>query len=120
MHAMIASWTSDIPARADEIDSSMMPERYGTKRGSGVGDRTFLWEQAVARMQDHKRVYALMGRNPGTTANPTPLPDTPPGLRLTTRPNARGHPPSGLQTYEFLKRHPHREAVATVKSAGEI
>jgi hypothetical protein len=63
---------------------------------------------------DHKRVYALMARNPGTTANSAP------GLRLTTRANARRHPPSGLLTYQFLKRHPHLEAVATVKSAGEI
>ena len=93
-----------------------MPERYGTKRGSGAGDRTFLWEWTVAQVEDHKRVYALMARNPGTTANP----NTAPGLRLTTRANARGQPSSGLQTYEFLKRHPHREAVATVKSAGEI
>jgi hypothetical protein len=91
-----------------------MPERYGTKSGSGVGDRTFLWEWTIARMEDHKRLYALIVRNPGTTANPTPLPG------LTTRANARRHPPSGLLTYQFLKRHPHLEAVATVKSAGEI
>ena len=52
-----------------------MPERYGTKRGSGAGDRTFLWEWTVAQVEDHKRVYALMARNPGTIANPTPLPD---------------------------------------------